>query len=153
MGDYQQTFHLALDIAQTYGAELTLLHVLDPDVKELVNPERTLEWARNALEALARQAGDLVRAIDTSVTSGEVAEEVLKEAIRTQADWIVLGADGGFPFWSFRETVAIRSSRRRTARSLRFAAHRAYAMPRIWKKCTSLSLCDLEDISGHISSS
>lgn len=106
MGDYQQTFHLALDIAQTYGAELTLLHVLDPDVKELVNPERTLDWARNALGALAREAGDLVRPIDISVTSGEVAEEVLKEAIRSRADWIVLGADGGFPSWSFRETVA-----------------------------------------------
>lgn len=106
VGDYQQTFHLAIDIAQTYGARLTLLHVLDPDIKKLVNPERTLEWARNALQALAREAGDLVCPIHISVTSGEVAEEVLKEAIHSQADWIVLGADGGFRSWSFRETVA-----------------------------------------------
>lgn len=106
MGDYQESVCLALNIAQAYSAELTLLHVLDHSVKDNVNPERSLEWARHALEALIPRATDLVPRIHTSVTSGNLAEKILKAAKHTDADWIVLGADGGFRFWSFNESAA-----------------------------------------------
>lgn len=46
MSEYQESVHLALDIAQTYRAELTLLHVLDRDVADGVNPDRVLHWAK-----------------------------------------------------------------------------------------------------------
>jgi nucleotide-binding universal stress UspA family protein len=106
MGDYREGVQLALDIAQTYRAELTLLHVLDRDLEESINPERTLEWAQNALDALIPDGKNLVPPVHTLVKSGRLAEEILTSATQTGADWIVLGADGGHRFWSFQETAA-----------------------------------------------
>src|SRR5271170_6183677 len=40
-GDYQKRVAFAFDVAKNYGAELTLLHVLDPDVEDAANPGRT----------------------------------------------------------------------------------------------------------------
>lgn len=106
MGDYQESVDLALDIAQTYRAELTLLHVLDRDVAKNVNPQRTLEWAKNALVALVPDGTKLVPPAHTMVTTGKLAEEVLKAADHTNANWIVLGADGAYRFWPFNESAA-----------------------------------------------
>jgi nucleotide-binding universal stress UspA family protein len=106
MGDYQESVDLALDIAQTYRAELTLLHVLDRDIADSVNPERILDWAGNALEALIPDTTVLAPPIHTLVTTGKLADEVLKAADQTNADWIVLGADGGYRLGPFNTTAA-----------------------------------------------
>jgi len=99
-GDYLKSLHLAFDLAQIYRADLTLLHVLD------VNPARTVTWAENSLAALIPPGMDLGFAVHTRLASGNVVEEVLNAAAETGADWIVLGVDGAFPFWTFRDTTA-----------------------------------------------
>jgi len=108
MGDYQDSVQLALNVAQTCRAELTLLHVIHPDILDGMNPERILEWAGNALRALAPSPDDLVPRVNTLVTCGEVAEEILKTAKQIHADWIVLGAEGGYRAWPFHECGAYR---------------------------------------------
>jgi nucleotide-binding universal stress UspA family protein len=104
--DNQESFHLAFGIAQAYGAQLTLLHVSDQKFQDRINPLRTVDWAKNAMEALIPAVTDLASPVHMRVTSGDLAEEVLNEAIHTNADLIVLGTDGGFRPWSFRETAA-----------------------------------------------
>jgi len=106
MGDYKKSVCLALDLAQTHRAELTLLHVLDPDVKAQINPERTRSWADRALNALIPSAKDLRFATQTQTASGNLVEEVLRTATAISADWIVLGVDGTIPIWRLRDTAA-----------------------------------------------
>ncbi len=90
-GNYRESLRLALEIAQAHRAELTLLHVLDQDIEQSMDPERTKSWAKNALDALVPDATNLAPPVHTTVTSGKLDEEVLKAAIQTNADWIVLG--------------------------------------------------------------
>ncbi len=106
LGDYRKSLHLALDIAQTYRSELILLHVFEPNLKEDINSARTVEWAKNALESLLPTTTNLSAPPRIIVTSGKLAEEILKAATQTGADWIVLGADGGLKTWSFNESAA-----------------------------------------------
>ncbi|MGA2250676.1 universal stress protein [Terracidiphilus sp.] len=106
MGDYQESVDLALDIAQTYRSELTLLYVLDPDVADSTNPERILDWARNALDALTPDATALMPPVHTLVTTGQLTEEVLKAALQTNADWVVLGSDGDHRFGPINASTA-----------------------------------------------
>jgi nucleotide-binding universal stress UspA family protein len=106
MGDYRESLHLALEIAQAYKAELTLLHVLDRNVNQNIDPERSISWAKNALNSLIPEATSPVSALHTRVVSGNLAEEILKAAVQTHADWIVLGADGGLRSWFFPESAA-----------------------------------------------
>jgi nucleotide-binding universal stress UspA family protein len=40
------------------------------------------------------------------LTPGKLAEEILKAAVQTNADWIVLGAEGGLRSWLFPESAA-----------------------------------------------
>lgn len=103
--DYRRGVCLAFDLAQTYRAKLTLLHVLDPDLREQINPERKLAWAENALRALVPPAEELRFPVETRAAAGDVVEEVLRAAAATTADWIVLGVDEA-AFWRFRDSTA-----------------------------------------------
>ena len=103
---FQKSISLALDLAQVHGAELTLLHVVDPDVEEQINPERTLLWIEQALGALVPPAEELSFRLQTRAACGDVVEEVLRAAGATRADWIVLGVDGDSAPWSLRNTTA-----------------------------------------------
>jgi nucleotide-binding universal stress UspA family protein len=105
-GDYEKSFRLALNIAQAYDSELTLLHVLDRNIEESINPERTIEWAKHALEALVPSETELAPYIRTQITSGKLATEILEQANQIGSDWIVLGCDSGFRRWSLQETAA-----------------------------------------------
>jgi len=105
-GDFQKSISLALDLAQVHGAELTLLHIVDPDVKEQINPERTLMWVEQAMGALVPPAEELSFRVQTRAACGDIVEEVLRAAAATRADWIVLGVDGNLPLWNLRNTTA-----------------------------------------------
>ena len=105
-GDFRRSVCFALDLAQTHRAELTLLHVLDPDVQRQINSERTLSWAEHALRSLIPPIQDLRFATRTQVTSGNLVESVVHTADAIAADWIVLGVDGTHPLWRFRDTAA-----------------------------------------------
>jgi nucleotide-binding universal stress UspA family protein len=106
IGEYRESLNLALEIAQEYKAELILLHVLDRNVNQSIDPERIVSWAKKALDALIPNATNPVSLVETRVTSGKLAEEILKAAVETDADWIVLGADGGLRSWFFPESAA-----------------------------------------------
>ncbi|MBT9333384.1 universal stress protein [Paracidobacterium acidisoli] len=106
MGDYQESVDLAVEIAQACRAELTLLHVLDRDIADAINPERVLDWAGNALAALVPDPTDLVPRVYTMVTTGKLADEILNAADQTDADLIVLGADGGHRFGPLSASAA-----------------------------------------------
>ena len=105
-GDFQKSIFLALDLAQVHSAELTLLHVVDPDVNDQINPERTLLWIEQALGALVPPAEELSFCVQTRAACGDVVEEVLLAAATTRADWIVLGVDADSPLWGLRNTTA-----------------------------------------------
>lgn len=92
-GDSHHSVDLAIEIAQAYRAELTLLHVLDRDVADTINPDRALKWARKALDTFIPDATDLVPPVHTMVSTGKLADEILKAADQVDADWIVLGTD------------------------------------------------------------
>ncbi len=105
-GNHQETLDLALALCQTYRAEVTLLHVLDRNNADGINPERTIDWAKHALEALAPDGLSFGQPVHTLVTTGALAEEIVKAAEKTDADWIVLGAEGGNRFLAFHEHAA-----------------------------------------------
>lgn len=105
LGNYQASAAFALELAHMYRAELTFLHVLDSDVAEEVNPQRTVEWAKQALKTLTPDGTALLPPVRTQVTTGKVAQEILKIADRIDADWIVLGADAGHRHWPFNEST------------------------------------------------
>jgi nucleotide-binding universal stress UspA family protein len=45
--------------------------------------------------------------VETRAASGNLVEEVLRAAVATTADWIVLGVDEA-AFWRFRDSTAYR---------------------------------------------
>ena len=106
VGDYQKSVCFAIDLAQTFRAELILMHVLDPDTGMGINPGRALDWAKNALAALIPNAEDLVPPVVTISKFGNLVEEILSTETSTRANWIVLGVDRGFPLLRFKDTTA-----------------------------------------------
>ena len=105
VGDFQKSVDFAVDLARSYGAELTLLHVMTPDFgKE--GSERSLTWAEKALSALIPQEGELARPVQFASVCGKVIEEILSAATRINADWIVLGVDADIPTWSLKDSMA-----------------------------------------------
>jgi nucleotide-binding universal stress UspA family protein len=105
MGNYHESLDLALSLAQADGAELTLLHVLDREVVDEINPERTVDWAKRALEALAAEAVNPVTPVQSLVTMGSLDQEILKAAEQTNADWIIMGAADQQQSWPFNASA------------------------------------------------
>jgi nucleotide-binding universal stress UspA family protein len=140
VGNYKEAFDLALALSQTYRAEVTLLHVLDRKNAGGINPNRTVDWAKHALEALAPDGLSLVPPVHTRVTTGALAEEIVKAADQTEADWIVLGAEGGNRFSAFQEHPAYQVER--LVPCSRFVMSRI-VLPRCsGRKYTSLFPCE-----------
>lgn len=105
-GEYKETVEMALSMAQRYHAELVLLHVFDSQVTSGINPERTVEHAKHALSRLALDRAGFGFPIHTIVKAGKPEEEILKVAREVQADWILLGVDGGSRSGPFKEGAA-----------------------------------------------
>ena len=105
VGDFQKSVDCAVDLARSYGAELTLLHVMTPDFGKK-GSERSLTWAANALSALVPEGREFARPVQFVTVCGKVMEEILNAATRINADWIVLGVDADFHVWSFKDSMA-----------------------------------------------
>lgn len=88
---YQESVEFARNIAELYGAELMLMHVLDPDLGDQIDPKRTVQWAKNALDDAIPDRTPLTVPLLTHVACGNVVDEILNTASVFQADWIVLG--------------------------------------------------------------
>lgn len=89
---YQESVEFARDVAELHGVELILSHVLDPDLADKVNPRRTEQWAKNALDEAINDRTTLRVPLVTHVDCGNVIDEILHTAKVFRADWIVLGA-------------------------------------------------------------
>jgi len=99
---------LAIELARSFHAELTLLHVPDRDVETSIHPGCTLTWAENLFATLVPKDpdGEPRPAIEVRVAFGNVVDEIRKEAVRNDSDWIVLGVEEGFPFWPLKDSTA-----------------------------------------------
>jgi nucleotide-binding universal stress UspA family protein len=107
-GDYKRGVELAIELARSFHAELTLLHVPDRDVETSIHPGCTLTWAENLFATLVPKDpdGEPRPAIEVRVAFGNVVDEIRKEAVRNDSDWIVLGVEEGFPFWPLKDSTA-----------------------------------------------
>jgi len=88
---YQEGVELARNIAELYGAELILMHVLDPDLADSTNPPQSIQWAKQALDDAIRDRVTLTVPLLTHVACGSVVDEIVNTAKVRRADWIILG--------------------------------------------------------------
>jgi len=107
-GDYKRGVELAIELARSFGAQLTLLHIPDRDVEASIHPGCTLTWAENLFAILIPEGVQAASGvpIEVRVAFGNVIDEIRKEAARHCADWIVLGVEEGFPFWPLKDSTA-----------------------------------------------
>ena len=90
-GAYSDSVKFAYNIAELHGAELMLMHVLDPDLSKEVNPAKSVKWTRKALEAAIPDKATVAVPLSMQVVSGNILDEVLRTAVTFNADWIVFG--------------------------------------------------------------
>lgn len=96
--DCRLSARLALDLAQSCHAELTLLHVLTEGFagRPHLDPLRAIE----ALDSLLPSTRcDLLAPVRTRIVEGGLQEEILWAAQETPADFIVLGASLEGSIW------------------------------------------------------
>ena len=88
----------AIDLAETYGATIHVLHVVDESVRALVagfGDEAAFEdRGREAVERVAKMARHHGIDVETAVESGDPAERIVDYADEIDADLIVLGTHG-----------------------------------------------------------
>ncbi len=92
----------ALDIAQHYRAELTLLHVISPDEADDGSVDWLISTRAKELAKLTPDSKSLWCSIATQVKVGERVEEILHTADKIHADMIVLGVNADMPLWPLR---------------------------------------------------
>lgn len=99
---YRETAQLALGIAQFYGAEVTLLHVLPRDVHGEYHSQNLVQWTAFELGRLIPDEAPLWTTATLLVEAGEVVSEILKIADKMSADLIVMGSNPDISFWPVR---------------------------------------------------
>jgi nucleotide-binding universal stress UspA family protein len=104
---FEHSARFAVQVAQFYRAELTLLHVLSPDSQNQHDAERTPERVQSALQRLVPDEAALWTHATAQVETGDIAEEILRVDAEIDADLIVLGVNRDASFFSARrdETV------------------------------------------------
>lgn len=107
-GDYKKSFAIAAGLADWYQAELTLLHVEDREVEKEINPARTLAWTETAMMSLLPTGMAGGHPVHAQAVCGSVVTETLEAATKANADWIVLGVEGGHGYLPFRNSTAYR---------------------------------------------
>ena len=99
---FEQSARLALEMAQFYQAEITLLHVLDRGLQRDYDPTRIAAWTKAELQRLIPDEAPLWTYVNAQVEVGGVVDHVLNVAAEMQADLIVLGTDVSGAFWPVR---------------------------------------------------
>jgi len=95
---YEQSARLALEMAQFYQSNITLLHI----VERHNDSARIAEWSRSELQKLVPHEALFWTNLNTQIEVGGVVNRVLKAANEMQADLIVLGTDAAGSFWPIR---------------------------------------------------
>ncbi len=103
-GECRGTIDFAVELARIYESELTLLNVMSPGA----NRGDAMRWTRTALAAFAHDGMTLASPVQVDAVVGNVVEEILKAATRTNADWIVMGVDRSYPFLPVKDSNAYR---------------------------------------------
>ena len=95
--DFSQTSERALDYAISvtteYGAELTLLHVLE-HVPSSENVEEAVAAATEQLDRLIPKQGPETCKIKTTVRMGKPYKEIIQFALEAQTNLVTIGARG-----------------------------------------------------------
>lgn len=96
---YEDSARMAIEMAQFYRADITLLHVLARNVKTQPDSDRVVEWTKAEMQRLIPEEAPLWTQIMVQVEIGDVVEEVLNVAAEINADLIVLGVNSDVSFW------------------------------------------------------
>jgi nucleotide-binding universal stress UspA family protein len=106
IGDFKNGARVAFDLARKYAADVTLLHVLAPEAHKDVYPTRVLDWAKDALQQLIPTAQQFAGTTRIQIAFGKVADQILDNAKKSEADCIVLATDQGTGTGVFNESRA-----------------------------------------------
>ena len=96
---YEDSARMAIEMAQFYRADITLLHVLARNVKTQPDSDRVVEWTKAEMQRLIPEEAPLWTQTTVQVEIGDVVEEVLNVAAEINADLIVLGVNSDVSFW------------------------------------------------------
>jgi len=122
---YEQSARMAIEMAQFYRADITLLHVLARGVKSQPDADRVVEWTKSEMQRMVPEEAPLWTHVTVQVEIGDVVGEVLNVAKETSADLILLGVNSDVGFWPIRgdDTVyGIIAEARSPVLSIRHAA-------------------------------
>jgi nucleotide-binding universal stress UspA family protein len=122
---YENSARIAIEMAQFYRANITLLHVLGRGVKSQPDSDRVLVWTRSEMQRIVPEEAPLWTHVTVQVEIGDVVGEVLNVAKEMNADLILLGVNSDVGFWPIRgdDTVyGIIAEARSPVLSIRHAA-------------------------------
>lgn len=99
---FEASAHTAIEMAQFYRADITLLHVLARSVQNQPDADRVVEWTKSELRRTIPEEAPLWTHTSVQVEIGDVVDEVLNVAAEIDADLIVLGVNSDASFWPIR---------------------------------------------------
>jgi nucleotide-binding universal stress UspA family protein len=99
---YEDSARMAIEMAQFYRADITLLHVLSRGVESQPDADRVVEWTKSEMRRIIPEEAPLWTQITVQVEIGDVVEETLNVAAEINADLIVLGVNADVSFWPIR---------------------------------------------------
>jgi nucleotide-binding universal stress UspA family protein len=99
---YEDSARMAIEMAQFYRADITLLHVLSQGTQNQPDVDRVVEWTRSQMRRIIPEEAPLWTNMTVQVEIGDVVEEVLNVAAEMSADLIVLGVNSDASFWPIR---------------------------------------------------
>lgn len=99
---FEESAHIAFDLAQFYRADITLLHVLHEELRAQPDLERITAWTRSEMKRVIPEEAELWTHARVQVEIGDVVEQVLDVCAEVSADLIVLGVTDEVGFWPIR---------------------------------------------------
>lgn len=99
---FEESARIAMEMAEFYRADITLLHVLSPNVQAQPDADRVVEWTRTELRRIVPEEAPLWTHAAVQVEIGDIVDEVLNVALEMEADLIVLGVNKDASFWPIR---------------------------------------------------
>ena len=99
---YEDSARMAIEMAQFYRADITLLHVLSRNVESQPDVDRVVEWTKSEMQRIIPEEAPLWTKATIQVEIGDVVDEVLNVAADMNADLIVLGVNSDISFWPIR---------------------------------------------------
>lgn len=96
---FEDSARMAIEMAQFYRADITLLHVLARHVQNQPDADRVVEWTQSEINRIIPEEAPLWSKINVQVEIGDVVDEVISVSTEIGADLIVLGVNRDASFW------------------------------------------------------